>query len=122
MQKNIEALLKKYQDQVHFEEIILKSFDQFGISEDSPFHLACLWGEVDDMMIAAGVDVNHKGDIGDTPLHYAVRNQREAVVLALLKAGAKCNLKNDYEDTPLDIAEREGNQKIISLLQPGKAQ
>lgn len=67
-------------------------------------------------MIAAGADLNLPGDIGDTPLHYAVRMQRESVVEALLAAGAKHDLKNIYDDTPLDIAEREGNQKIISII------
>jgi ankyrin repeat protein len=81
--------------------------------------LACWRGDIDDVniMIAAGVDLNSAGDLGDTPLHYAVRKQREDVVMALLEAGAIIDLKNDYDDTPLDIAEIEGNQKIISLLQ-----
>jgi ankyrin repeat protein len=67
-------------------------------------------------MITAGADLNLHGDIGDTPLHYATRMQRETIVEMLLAAGARHDLKNDYDETPLDIAKIEGNKKIISLL------
>lgn len=116
--KKLKELLKKYQTQPQFENLHLISPDQLGIDKDSPFHMACYRGDIDDVaiMIAAGADLNLPGDIGDTPLHYAVRMQRESVVEALLAAGAKHDLKNIYDDTPLDIAEREGNQKIISII------
>ncbi|ASF45346.1 ankyrin repeat domain-containing protein [Methylovulum psychrotolerans] len=114
----LEELLKKYQKQVQFEALELTSPDQLGVDQDSPFHLACWRGDIDDanIMIAGGADLNLAGDLGDTPLHYAVRMQREDVIVALLAAGAISNLKNDYDDTPLDIAENEGNQEIIALL------
>ena len=119
VQTKVEGLLKKYQGQVQFEDKELTSLDQLGIDQDSPFHLACFRGDLNDVniMISAGVDLNHQGDLGDTPLHYAVRMQRESVVEALLLGGALSDIKNDYEDTPMDIAKREGNQKIISLLE-----
>ncbi|MCK9619035.1 MAG: ankyrin repeat domain-containing protein [Methylobacter sp.] len=118
----LKELLKKYQQQVQFEDLELISPNQLGIDQDSPFHMACFRGDIDDVniMIAAGADLNLYGDIGDTPLHYAVRMQREVVVEALLAAGAVPDLKNDYGDTPLDIAKIEGNQKIISLLSAKK--
>lgn len=118
----LKELLKKYQQQVQFEDLELISPDQLGIDQDSPFHMACFRGDIDDVniMIAAGADLNLYGDIGDTPLHYAVRKEREAVVEALLAAGAVPDLKNDYDETPLDIAKNTGNQKIISLLMSKK--
>lgn len=114
----LEEILKKYQRQPQFEHLQLNSPNQLGIDEDSPFHLACYRGDIDDVniMIAAGADLNIRGDIGNTPLHYAVLKQRLSVIEALLIAGAKHDLSNDYDDTPLDIAKRGGNQNIILLL------
>lgn len=119
----LKKLLKKYQQQIQFEDLELISPNQLGIDQDSPFHMACFRGDIDDVniMIAGGADLNLHGDIGDTPLHYAVRMQREAVVEALLVAGAVPDLKNDYDDTPLDIAKIEGNQKIILLLRSNES-
>lgn len=118
----LKELLKKYQQQVQFEDLELISPNQLGIDQDSPFHMACFRGDIDDVniMIAAGADLNLYGDIGDTPLHYAVRMEREVVVEALLVAGAAPDMKNDYDETPLDIAKNTGNQKIISLLMSKK--
>lgn len=113
-----KELLKKYQKQVQFEDIELISFEQLGIDQDSPFHLACWRGDIDDVitMIESGVNLNHRGDLNDTPLHYAVRKQREAIIEILLKSGALKDLENDCGDTPLDIAKIDNNEKIIYLL------
>lgn len=57
-----------------FVNINLFRFDQAGIDEETPLHIASYKGNLDDLMtmLNTHVDVNVRGDIGNTPLHNAV--------------------------------------------------
>ena len=55
--------------------------------------------------MAAGADVNAKGEEGLTPLHYAAREGHKEITDLLLTNGADVNAKNDEGGTPLDWAE-----------------
>ncbi len=60
-------------------------------------------------------------NIGDTPLHAAVRTRKTSTIEKLLRAGARSNIINLDNKTPLDIAREDlGNKdikKIIKLLE-----
>lgn len=53
---------------------------------------------------------------GDTPLIYAIRQQKTQIVELLLNAGADPNTQNELELTPLIIAINENNPAIVKLL------
>ena len=66
--------------------------------------------------IAAGTDVNAKGDEGLTPLHYAVARGHKEVAELLITKGADVNAKDDDGWTPLHDAAFEGHKEIVELL------
>ena len=66
----------------------------------TPLHIAANNGhkEVAELLIAEGADVNAKGVIGITPLHYALTKE---IAELLIDKGADVNAKDKYERTPL---------------------
>ena len=53
---------------------------------------------------------------GNTPLHYAVKQNIFPVAQKLLELGANSNALNKSGETPLQIAEKNKNEKMIQLL------
>jgi|SRR5882672_3273129 len=62
------------------------------------------WLKIVDAMIAAGAQVNPKGDFSRSPLMYAVELKDLIMIKALLARGADVNLKNALGMTPLMTA------------------
>jgi len=63
-----------------------------------------------------GVDVNHKGRQGLTPLHFAARSGHVDAAETLLNSGADLNYKDDRGKTPMDAAGVNGKEDVIKLL------
>lgn len=96
-------------------------------TDDQPLHIAC-WQKYESMvkvLIAAGADVNARGDFGSTPLHYAVFEGDEystPIVRALLVAGADPNLIDKRSSsTPLKWAQREHHDGLAESIRLLKA-
>jgi ankyrin repeat protein len=62
------------------------------------------WLQIMEAMIAAGAEVNPKGDFSRSPLMYAVELKNVAMIKALLAKGANVNLKNALGTTALMTA------------------
>jgi ankyrin repeat protein len=62
------------------------------------------------ILVAAGADVNAIGDMGETPLHVAVRSGNVAMVEVLLRAGARDDIRSEFEfvSTPRALAAEAG--------------
>jgi ankyrin repeat protein len=58
-------------------------------------------------------DINVPGDLGNTPLHYAVLKNHVEVAGFLLHHGADINRKNDYDDTPLELMNENPDFEAI---------
>ncbi len=69
-------------------------------------------------MLASGVCVNAKNEIGFAPLHLAVQNNHEDVVKVLIEyPSTGINIHEDIiGDTPLILAVKVGNISIVNLL------
>ena len=72
-------------------------------------------------LIAAGVDVNRKDPIGNTPLHYALDmggfDTHPEIAQALIVAGADINAKDKFGDTPLHfVASWYGLTEMVDAL------
>src|SRR5579871_5322597 len=61
-------------------------------------------------------EANQAEPDGTTPLHWAVQEERQDIVQALLAAGANVNAKNRYGSTPLVLAATGGNAQLTKLL------
>jgi ankyrin repeat protein len=85
-------------------------------------HLAAYHGEPDWVAncIAGGLDVHARSNNGYTPLHWAVdmgcvgtREERIAVVVALIEAGADVNAVNVSNETPAQTAVHSTSEYLI---------
>jgi ankyrin repeat protein len=63
-------------------------------------------------LINYNTNVNAKANNGWTPLHYAAKNDRKALVTLLLEKGANIEVVNDSGKTPLQVASPECKQLI----------
>jgi hypothetical protein len=68
------------------------------------------------ILLERGADVKTSTREGNTPLHYAVEDDRFDNVVTLLQYGSAVNFCNYRGETPLLMACRNLNQKIIELL------
>ncbi|WP_067272842.1 ankyrin repeat domain-containing protein [Mitsuaria sp. 7] len=88
--------------------------------EAERLHRAAHEGDITEMkrLIAQGYDVNLFDDLGNTPLHEAVRADRYRVAEWLLDHGASVNA-NEAErigETPLCFAVQRGYPEMVALL------
>ena len=71
------------------------------------------------MLIESGANVNAIGDMGETPLHIAIRKDNRAIVRALIEAGAETNGVSEFgatasalaADKDIDISGGRSSQK-----------
>jgi hypothetical protein len=69
--------------------------------------------------IARGADVNHRGEGGGSPLHWAAARGLVDIAELLLAHGARVNARDDDGETPLDIARKRGHGEMVVLLAGG---
>src|ERR1700722_18974385 len=88
----------------------ITSLDQRNDLNDTPLHTVCSWGEVNSVkrLIAAGANVNAKGDRGCTPLFNAVVGRSAEVVKALLDAGGDASIRSSDGWLPAEYAKNVG--------------
>lgn len=95
------------------------------IHPNPPYPFLCLDAasknvHITDLLVKQGCDPNEANHAGFTPLHFAVVNNKDDVVVLtyLLNLNVKKDVRSrDARDTPLDIAIRTRNQRAIELLQ-----
>jgi predicted LPLAT superfamily acyltransferase len=73
-------------------------------------------------LLAAGADVNHADDEGDTALHAAAVNGHVETIRALAAAGADVNHADDDGITALHVAAAMGNVEALQTLLEAGAQ
>ena len=92
--------------------------------ENQPLHDAC-WAkhpEVVRLLIRRGADVNARGDFGETPLHYAVRDgcpgpQAYEIAELLVASGADIEARDErLQQNPLGWALREFNDDLEPII------
>jgi uncharacterized protein len=85
---------------------------------ESELMVACAagWLHVVRRLIAAGVDVNHVNEQGESPLTYAATWGHESVVACLLAKGAKIDLPAEPAWSALMYAASRGNRRIVLAL------
>lgn len=65
---------------------------------DSCLHIAAMRNDIiaTNLLLDLGMDVNVRGDMGYTPLHYAWKNDAQAVYDTLIARGAATDIRNEF--------------------------
>ncbi len=73
-------------------------------SGDNCLHIASRQGNLRavTLLLKAGFDIDEKGDMGNTALHYACKRKHQDIVALLKKKGASDTLKNEFGYVPSD--------------------
>lgn len=66
-------------------------------------------------LLDAGADFNAQNEEGNTPLHYAARNENLAATQLLLKAGANTSLENNGHQTPKDLTVEGPVERLLRV-------
>jgi ankyrin repeat protein len=96
--KSLQAIIEKCEKTGAWYGEKIESIHQRNHLDDTVLHTVCSWGDANAvrLLIAAGADVNAKGDQGATPLFNAVIGMNAEVVKLLLVAGCDETVKNSY--------------------------
>jgi ankyrin repeat protein len=86
------------------------ALDSVGCDGDTPLHVFAWRNDLEavEILIAAGADVNAKGEMDETALHIAITQQNIPMIQALLKAGARDDIRCEFGDTPRERASEHG--------------
>ena len=68
------------------------------------------------------IDINSKGNKGNTPLHFAVLADSWSICQILLDAGADLSIKNENDLAPIDLALNVHKQTLSQQLLNGKVE
>jgi ankyrin repeat protein len=70
------------------------------------------------VLIKEGARLDLFDDIGYTPLHHAVKNERYSMVKLLLDAGANINAREEEtnSDTAISVAAGDSSPEMVKLL------
>lgn len=123
---NFNDVLKRYIEEnlPEFVCLTLSEVNQVGNFGNTPLHVACTRGIVEEVeaLIKADANVNAIGEHDSTPLHDAAEQGHILVVKLLLSHGASVNLKNEFGRTPLDIAIVQLNQSegLVAVLKANR--
>lgn len=72
---------------------------------DSLVHIAAQHGDLNTikLLVEAGIDIDQKGDMGFTALHYAYDSKHLGVVDFLLARGASPDIENEFGKVPVAL-------------------
>ena len=103
----LTALLADYQTLPEYLGIVLSDVNQRSLFGDFPLSVAAVRGDVDEIrtLVAAGAQLNARGEHGYTALHSAVEQGHRDAVEFLLALGAERDIRTDIGLTPADLAE-----------------
>lgn len=120
----LEELLIRYKriPQFFMLEGELIDVNQTGLDGDTPLHVACMSGNLQDvqLLIECGARVNQQGDMGNTPLHSAITADDPAIIQLLIDHGAEISATNEFGQTPRDLAVITGRSHLLYLFDGNK--
>lgn len=92
------------------------------VTKNTPLHVAASGVGHENLMkllIGAGVDVDAKNSLDETPLHLACNQGSWKTVKLLIEAGADVNIMSGSQNTPLHCAVEDDCTKVKLLIEAG---
>ena len=92
--------------------------NEVGYDNHRPLHVAAIWGDVQamEMLVAAGAEVDARGEFQFTPLYQAVSQGHVAAARRLLELGASPHTLGARGGTPNEVARRNNDPHMIALF------
>ena len=117
--EGLKETLERCQSTGGWYGIEITSLSDRNSMNDTPLHTVCSWGELAPIrqLVAAGADVNARGDKGSTPLFNAVIGRNPEVIGFLIRSGANVTLRNDLGWSVIGYAQDiSAPKEIIEAL------
>ena len=99
-------LAHSFKDLINYESVDpedpINPFTYREPSGDNCLHIASRLGnhKAVAILLKAGFDIDEKGDMGNTALHYAYKGKHQDIIELLLKNGASDEIINEFGDKP----------------------
>jgi ankyrin repeat protein len=92
--------------------------NEVGYDNDRPLHVAAIWGDVQaiEMLVAAGAEVDGRGEFQFTPLYHAVGQGHVGAARRLLELGASPHTHGEWGVTPNELARERGDPQMIAVF------
>lgn len=74
------------------------------------------YGDIAELLLKHGAEVNAIQQGGWTPLHEAALHGHEEMIKLLLEFGANKTIKKDNGEIPLDVALQRNHLHVVTLL------
>jgi len=115
---SLEELLLAISDNLVLEERAI-SVNEVGYDKDRPLHVGAIGNDVQaiEMLVAAGAEVDARGEFRLTPLYNAVAQGHVAAARRLLELGASPHTHGEWGCTPEELARRDGTPQMIALFE-----
>lgn len=102
-------------DELICENIDFNTINLKDAPTNKPLHLACLDQKTIDiakLLLKKGFDINEKDLLGDTALHWAVRQENTEATILLIKSNAKTNITNKAGKKAFYWAQKYNHLKL----------
>ncbi len=111
-------LKSKYGQHLEFLDEELLDVNQAGSFDSQIIHLASFAGEHEDisLAVALGANPNAIGDLGLSPLHYAILGGCARTVKLLLSLGSDKSIENEFGESALEMSQILELHEISVLL------
>ena len=106
----IAELQKKYDYLINYDSVDptdpIDPLTYVDSNGDNLLHIAAQLGDVNTiaLLVDAGVNINQKGDMGFTALHYAYDGKYSRAIEFLLAHGASAEIENEFGKRPVEQA------------------
>lgn len=121
MTESITQLLARYVDEETYSFGGFKKLDvnTRGEEAETLLHMAVTRGAAGDvkLLLQNGAEVNAVTDVGVSPLHRAIYNGDEQIVVHLLEAGANPEMKDKWGNSAVSLAAKSANVNLLTVLQ-----
>jgi len=118
MTRTFEQVAARYANHPDWIGLVIDTPNTPGAVDDTLMHLVARIGDVADLrdFVRLGGNLDQKGDMGFTPLHYAAAVGRRDMVVALLELGADRDILNEWDQTALEVAVLGRHESLFDLL------
>jgi ankyrin repeat protein len=117
MRPELVALFKRLNKTERFDRGSFDDVNATNGDDENALHWAAHRNDLEAarLLIEAGINIEQRGDLGRTPLHYAASFGHRDMVLLLIESGADVHAC-DQGDTPFSLARIRGHAEICDLL------